>query len=318
MPRVIVIIVTFNATRWIRRCLECLHASTIAVETLIVDNASTDQTLDILAREFPGVRLLKQDRNLGFGQANNVGMRYAHEAGADYVFLLNQDAYLYPGTISGLIEAQARQPEYGILSPLQLNGRGTALDAKFSRKVAKHHGEAYTASLVSAGATASRTLEVRFVNAAAWLISRECLDKTGLFHPLFYHYGEDNNYCSRAQYLGFKTGVYTGARVLHDRDAPRQGSGSTLKKITQVPLYTLLDIRKSETVARIAACWKMTGYLVSGVTKFSPDIIRAVGAERRLLKNKRAEIKAARREMKSPYRWQRTPLAENDPSHGPI
>jgi glycosyltransferase involved in cell wall biosynthesis len=298
--------------------MECLNASTISVETLVVDNASTDRTLDILAREFPAARVLEQDRNLGFGQANNVGMRYAHEAGADYVFLLNQDAYLYPGTIRELVEAQQSQPQYGILSPLQLNGRGTALDAKFSRKVAKHHGEALTASLVKSGAAPPRMLEVRFVNAAAWLISRECLDKTGLFHPLFYHYGEDNNYCSRAQYLGFKTGVYTGARVLHDRDAPRPGAGSTLRKITQVPLYTVLDIRKSATVARIIACWKLAGYLVSGITKFSPEIIRAAGAERRLLKNKRAEIKAARREMKSPYRWQPTPLVENNSSHGPI
>jgi len=260
--------------------------------------------------------VLEQASNLGFGQANNIGMSYAHEVGADHVFLLNQDAYLYPGTIAALVEAQQRQPEYGILSPLQLNGRGTALDAKFYRKVAKHHGEALTSSLVTPGASAPQVLEVRFVNAAAWLISRECLDKTGLFHPLFYHYGEDNNYCSRSQYLGFKTGVYTAARVLHDRDSPAPGSRSILKKINQVPLYTLLDIRKPATVARIVACWKMTGYLVSGITKFSPDIIRAVDAGRRRLKNKRAEIKEARREMKSPYRWQRTPLVDNDRPHG--
>lgn len=318
MPRIIVIIVTYNATRWIRTCLGCLKASTIPLETVVVDNASEDQTRAILKREFPDIRVLEQTTNLGFGQANNLGMRYAHEVGADYVFLLNQDAYLYPDTISNLIEAHQSQPEFGILSPVQLNGQGTDLDSKFRRKVAKHHGEARATSLVTPGAAGSEILSVRFVNAAAWLISRECLEKTGLFHPLFYHYGEDNNYCSRAQFLGFRTGVYPGARVRHDRESPAPGTQSVLKKIRQVPLYTLLDIRKNAHTARIIACWKMIGYFFIGLKAFSPAIMHAVGAEWRRLQKKWPEIRAARLEMKRRYRWPLAPAPQTSSDHGSI
>ncbi|MBZ9787851.1 glycosyltransferase [Psychroflexus sp. CAK57W] len=85
-----VIIVTYNAMSWIDRCLQ----STGDYPVVVVDNASTDQTVVHIQSNYPKATLLPQNKNLGFGQGNNVGISYALNQGAEHVFLLNQDAYL--------------------------------------------------------------------------------------------------------------------------------------------------------------------------------------------------------------------------------
>jgi GT2 family glycosyltransferase len=69
------------------------------------------------------------------------------------------------------------------------------------------------------GRLSSTVYEVDFVNAAAWMLSSECINKVGLFHPLFSHYGEDDNYVDRVKFLGLKTGVLASTSIRHDRDS---------------------------------------------------------------------------------------------------
>ena len=90
------VIVTYNAMHrnWADRCLQSLEESSVPVTSIFVDNCSVDGTRDYIPSRYPQVVWLPQDHNLGFGQANNVGIRYALNHGADYVLLLNQDAAL--------------------------------------------------------------------------------------------------------------------------------------------------------------------------------------------------------------------------------
>src|SRR5699024_4123474 len=120
MLKVIVIIVTYNGEKWIQTCLSCIQRDQYPVEVIVIDNASTDQNKEIIRNEFPDIRLIENNTNLGFGQANNIGMQIALKKQADYVFLLNQDAYIYPDTIIKLLSVLKQHPEYGIVSPLQL------------------------------------------------------------------------------------------------------------------------------------------------------------------------------------------------------
>ena len=85
-----IIIVTYNAMPWLSKCLE----STKPYAIVVVDNNATDGTVSYIKENYPLITILPQKENLGFGQANNIGMSYALKQGADYVFLLNQDAYL--------------------------------------------------------------------------------------------------------------------------------------------------------------------------------------------------------------------------------
>jgi GT2 family glycosyltransferase len=214
--RVFVVIVTYNGAKWVEPCFSSLRKSTIPLETIVIDNGSTDDTLARIEAGYPEVQIVRTGKNLGFGKANNVGMELAYQQGADYVFLLNHDAWIEPDAVERLVTAHRTHPVYGIISPMHMNGAGDALDYGFSNYIApnKCHGLYSDIFFGKAG----EIYDVLFVNAAAWLMSRECLEKVGGFSPSFFHYGEDDNYTNRLQYHRLKLGVAPGARISHDRE----------------------------------------------------------------------------------------------------
>lgn len=215
-----VVVVTFDAGRWLEDCLGSLRRSSMPVRVEVVDNGSTDGTVESIRSSFPEVRLTRMERNLGFSKANNVGIRRAYEGGAEHVFLLNQDAWVEPDTIEGLVEVQRSNPEFGVLSPIHLNGEGDRLDHAFAAYISRPDDEGrdlYTHLLK--GEPLRSVYSVRFVNAAAWLISRACLARVGLFDDvLFEHYGEDDNYLQRVRFHGLKVGVVPTLFIRHDRE----------------------------------------------------------------------------------------------------
>ncbi|MXO06016.1 glycosyltransferase family 2 protein [Flavobacterium sp. HBTb2-11-1] len=215
--RVGVVIVTFNGMKWIEKCLASLMDSTIPLSIIVVDNNSTDDTVSFIKNNFNNVLLFEQTKNLGFGKANNLGISYALRQNVDFVFLLNQDAWIERDTILNLIVAYQKEPQYGIVSPMHLNGRGDALDYKFSlyinpSRCKNIYSDIYLKSIKTT------IYEADFVNAAAWLISRECIEKVGGFNPSFFHYGEDDNYIQRIKFHSFKLGVLPTSTIFHDRD----------------------------------------------------------------------------------------------------
>lgn len=207
-----IIIVTYNAMPWIDRCLQ----STDNYPVIVVDNASTDQTVAHIQSNYPKVTLLPQDQNLGFGQGNNAGISFALKQGAEQVFLLNQDAYLVEECLHSLIKKQQQYPEFGILSPVHLNGKGDALDRNFGNYISYQNAPKLLSDLLIN--KIKELYEVPFVNAAGWLVSKKCLETVGGFDPIFFHYGEDDNYCQRVLFHGFKIGVVLEAFLLHDRE----------------------------------------------------------------------------------------------------
>lgn len=211
------IVVTYNGAAWIDRCFGSLLQSGKDCHVIAVDNGSTDGTVERIARDFPGVELIRAERNLGFGQANNRALRLALQRGASHAFLLNQDAWLTPGALDALRHASERWPDYGIISPLHLNGAGDAMDIEFSNEIEPRRCAGLYSDL-ALGRARPEPYPLRFVCAAAWLVSRRCLEVCGGFSPLFYHYGEDDDYCARVLHHGFRIGVLPTARIHHDRE----------------------------------------------------------------------------------------------------
>jgi GT2 family glycosyltransferase len=201
------IIVTYNAERWIRLCLDSLRQSKMGCAVIVVDNHSADRTVSIITEEYPEVVLVAQQENLGFGAANNIGIRVALQAGADYVFLLNQDARVEADTLSALVEYAGRYPQYGILSPMQYAEEGV-LDRNFAL---------YLQAGISQYGEQDPVQQVDFVNAAVWLISSRILLNIGVFSPLFHHYGEDNNFSDRILFYKYNIGVVKEVKAFHDR-----------------------------------------------------------------------------------------------------
>ncbi len=171
--KIYVIVVTFNGENWIRKCLDSLRSNTIPVHIVVVDNKSTDNTIEIIKNEFHEVELIKLDENIGFGKGNNIGLRKALIENVDFVFLLNQDAWIEPDTISKLVEIQEKNQEFGILSPFHLNYEKTEIEFFFSTIINAFDCPAFINDMHFN--KFKELYEIKFINAACWLISKNCL-----------------------------------------------------------------------------------------------------------------------------------------------
>ena len=220
-----VVIVTHDGEQWIKACLDSVLASDYPVRVFVVDNNSSDNTR-ALVQEYENVTLLGMDSNLGFGAGNNVGIRHALDNGADYVFLLNQDATIAPDTLSVLVQEARGNPSYGILSPVHLDNTGSNLDSPFKRFFKEAAADYFEDALVG---RVKAVYPVPFVNAAAWLVSATCLRKVGGFDPIFMMYGEDNDYCDRAAFHGFRIVIVAAAGIRHERK--RKPSGKVTEAV---------------------------------------------------------------------------------------
>lgn len=215
------VVVLYNGLAWAERCFGSLTRSSMKPHVLAIDNGSTDGTVEFVRERFPDVQVIEAGINMGFGRANNEGMMRALAAGGDFVFLLNQDAWVLPETLTSLMEAARQDRTFGILSPMHLNGAGDALDYNFSCSI----GPENCAGLVSdlaLGKVRKSVYALPFVNAAGWLMTKACIETVGGFDPLFFHYGEDDNYAARVRFHGLGIGVVPAAIIHHDRE--RRGS----------------------------------------------------------------------------------------------
>jgi GT2 family glycosyltransferase len=221
-PRVAVIVLAWNGRRWIDRCLRSLAATAYPALTVqVVDNGSRDGTPDLVAAAFPHVLLDRRPRNLGVAAGNNVGIRWALAAGADYVGLLNQDTWVEPGWLAPLVRAAEADPTIGVLSPLQLTYESDAPDPGFARVVADLPGDGIR--------------EVPTAPGAALLVRRGVFEKVGLFDPLYFAYFEEADFCRRARAQGFRTVVMPAGRIHH---------WHSLLHPAEMPLHTqLLSVR---------------------------------------------------------------------------
>ncbi|WP_067063256.1 glycosyltransferase family 2 protein [Roseateles chitosanitabidus] len=214
-PRVACVVVSFNGAPWIADCLNALRASTVPLRVIVVDNASSDATCEIVDG-FAEVTMIREPKNLGFGRANNAGIARALADGADHVFLLNQDTVLAPDAVEHLEREAALNPKLGILCPLQLDGEGESLDPTFLRYYVAPHVPGYLSDALTRHPVAGHYL-AEALPAAAWLVTREFLETVGGFDPLFFLYCEDDDLCARAHHHGFDIALVPAATFRHLR-----------------------------------------------------------------------------------------------------
>lgn len=228
-----VVIVTYKGHRWYKRCFDSLRQSIIHVQAIVVDNASNDGTVEFIKENYPEIHLIESKENLGFGKANNIAMRYALDQGCDYVFLLNQDAWIEPDTLEKLVDIHQRHQEYGIVAPLQVDKEKKIVLfglIDFLTYPGKINHQMISDLLLN---KKEEIYSIGEVNAAAWLLPRKTLETVGGFDPLFLHYGEDWNYLSRVLYHKMKVGVAPNLKVVHDckeRVEQPKNYGSTFDK----------------------------------------------------------------------------------------
>lgn len=210
--KVYVIIVTYNGMKWIDWCLLSLRQSTLPLIPVVIDNCSTDGLREYVPVRYPEVIWMPQDKNLGFGQGNNLGMEYAIRHHADYVLLLNQDAALQSDAVERMLDVA---DGHNVVTPLHLCGDGSRIDFMFRGSLKRADNELFDDLLLKTELTQS--YEIGEVCAACWLIPVSVLKEVGGFNPLFFQYGEDNNYYTRLVYHKRKIILAVRARMYHDR-----------------------------------------------------------------------------------------------------
>lgn len=295
-----VIIVTYNSMKWINRCLEKVLQSNIKVNIILIDNCSTDNTVEFVRNSYSGIDLIQTNENLGFGRANNIGIKKAIENNADYVFLLNQDGYVKKDTIKKLLEFHANHPEYGVLSPQQKNGNGSGsgLDSKFETIVLR---ECVTGTFKESGKTIH---DVSFVMAAFWLISADCLTKVGLFDPIFFHYGEDGDYLSRVRFHGFKIGVVMNSIAYHDRQERVVPEIQQLKSFYASQLASLTNINRTLAFCIGKVSYFYLKFSINQITRLKFSLLKENTKLFFNLLSKTEQILKSRNINKQPERYQ--------------
>ncbi|MEP1094356.1 MAG: glycosyltransferase family 2 protein [Cyclobacteriaceae bacterium] len=213
--KVCAVIVTYNGMKWIEKCVDSIVRSTVETDILVVDNGSKDGTFEYLEKTGVCKFLFRSSINLGFGKANNLALRKGHSLGYEYFLLLNQDAWVEESMVDHLIASLQAETHYGIASPLHYNGSGTSFDSFFESYLSRTNS--YQEDLKT-NSVRNRLYESPFINAACWMLNRNTLEEVGLFHPLFDHYGEDDNYIDRLHQKGLKLGLDPKVKVYHDRE----------------------------------------------------------------------------------------------------
>lgn len=216
MNRLFVIVVTYKGKQWYDRCFTSLRESSIPITTIVVDNASNDGTVEYIKEHFPEIILIESKENLGFGRANNIAMRYALDHDCDYVFLLNQDAWLEPDALEIMIDSHKKNETYGILSPMHLTPDKNHLEKGFANiiKDNRNSDDNFLQDLFFCDVKS--IYETKYVHAAGWLLPKNTLELVGGFSPIFFYTGEDDDYMNRVLYHKLKIGFCPGARMVHD------------------------------------------------------------------------------------------------------
>jgi GT2 family glycosyltransferase len=236
--KVAVIIVTYNAKKWIDSCIKPLSKPSDLNKVYIIDNCSTDGTQEIIKENHPEFVFYQSETNLGFGKANNLGLSMALKDGAEYFLLLNQDAYLSWDDIMELALIHSRNKGYGIISPSHLYDQ-KHLDHRHYGYICKSRNNLLNDYIV--GNNIREIYDIEFSNAAIWMVSKECLKRVGGFDPLFNHYGEDDDYAKRVSFFKFKIGFCPDIKGFHFRP-----QNKTHEKRTKAFFYKqyLIDLKK--------------------------------------------------------------------------
>jgi GT2 family glycosyltransferase len=214
-PRVTVVIVVWNGRDDTLECLASFRADEYSNrEIVVVDNGSSDDSVAAIRAGFPEVVILQTGKNLGFTGGNNVGIRYAIENGADYVYLINNDTLVESDALKKLVEAAEANPDAGLLAPVihdfdppqAIWFSGSLMDL---RRGAAWHDNTRQPS------REEMPYEVPWITGCAMLIRAGLLRRLGGFDDRYYLSWEDVDLSLRVRNEGQRLLVVPGARIYH-------------------------------------------------------------------------------------------------------
>ena len=218
-PKVTCIILNWNGWRDTVECLETLEQSTFNLNVIVVDNGSTNESVAMIRGANPRISMLETGKNLGFAGGNNVGIRRALADGADYVWLLNNDARPAPDALSALVAKAQTVSRIGAVASICYYA------ADPSRVEA--WGGARVNLWIGYGPNSRQPRSddwFHALNGTSLLISGKALEDVGLLDEGFFLYWEDTEFCLRLRKKGWLLAASADSRVLHKVNASTGGN----------------------------------------------------------------------------------------------
>lgn len=228
------VVVSYNTAGLLRDCLGRLRvaSSNVHVQTIIVDNASKDRSVEVIRTEFTECELIVNSSNIGFGRANNQALSLLK---GRYVLLLNTDAFVAPDTLTKTMAYMDAHPRCGILG-VRLEGQDGVL-----QPCCRYFPTPWRTFLQRTGL--ARVLKgVQMVDDMAWphdevrscdwvvgcyyLVRRELIDQIGLFDPRYFLYFEEVDHCFAAKKAGWDVVFYPHTTVIHLGGESAKSEGS--------------------------------------------------------------------------------------------
>ncbi len=229
-PPVSVVIVNYNAGQFLT---ECIHSALAQVsEVLVVDNSSTDLSLDLCIQRFPAehkLKIIRNSANLGFAAGCNLGIAQATGA---YVLFLNPDCVLGTGSLQSMIQALQTSPDVGIVGGLLINHDGTEQPGgrravptpwrSFVRAFGLYRFSSYWPRLffdfhLHKQALPDHPIEVEAISGALMLVRRKAFEDVGLWDEGYFLHCEDFDWCMRFRQKGWKILFVPNAPVVHHK-----------------------------------------------------------------------------------------------------
>ncbi len=253
------------------RSIEKIKTDGINLEVVIVDNGSTDGSVDLIKKFFDSksnklmLTLLENKENLGYAEGNNTGIRHALKNGADYVCLLNNDTRVDPGFLRELIKVAREDDQIGLVGGKIYFEKGYEFHKDRYKKdelgkviwyaggkidwnnvYASHRG----VDEVDRGQF-DKTEETEYVNGCLMLIKREVAEKIGLIDSRYYLYFEEIDFCQKARKAGYRLSYTPKAKIWH-LNAGSSGVGSGLQDYFITRNRLLFGLRWAPLRSKIA------------------------------------------------------------------
>ena len=221
-----IIIVSWNALEYLIKCLKSIyrHKGSQQYEIIVVDNASTDNSPEIIRKKFPEVRVIENKCNLGFAKANNIGIK---NSSGKFLCFVNSDVELINDCISILLEYLENLQGVGIVGPKVLNSdhtlqnsvqgfptiwnsfcRAIGLDTLFPKS------RVFTGQLMSWW-NHGKDRKVDILSGCFWMVRKKALEQVGLLDERFYIYAEDKDWCKRFSDAGWYVVFNPEAEIIH-------------------------------------------------------------------------------------------------------
>lgn len=207
-PCVAILILNNNGIKWLTPLYDSIRKQEYKnIKIYLVDNASTDESVEMTRKQYPYITVLRFSKNMGFSMAYNLAIPYVFADGCDWVILANNDILLEPGCLQELVSAAMQDEHIGVLGPAFLEWETDIPNYYMKGK----HPDAIKAM----EARSSTPINVDWVEGSFFMINRKCMEMIGPLDPYLFFYWEDADFCRRAEYQGWKVALVPSALVRH-------------------------------------------------------------------------------------------------------